>query len=64
MTILDEKQAFIGTRRSRVLGYQTCRVWIVAIREGLDENAMADKIGHDWRNPESYGVDHGVAIDW
>jgi len=35
MIILDEKQAFIGTRRSRVLGYQTCRVWIVAIREGL-----------------------------
>jgi len=30
----------------------------------LDENAMADKIGHDWRNPESYDADDGAALDW
>src|SRR5579864_5375765 len=30
----------------------------------LDENAMADKIGHDWRNPESYDADDGAAVDW
>ena len=30
----------------------------------LDENAMADKIGHDWRNPEAYDPDDGAALDW
>jgi galactonate dehydratase len=30
----------------------------------LDENALADKIGHDWRNPEAYDADDGSAVDW
>lgn len=30
----------------------------------LDEDAMADKIGHDWRNPESYDPDDGSVVDW
>jgi len=30
----------------------------------LDEEAMADKIGHDWRNPETYDPDDGTPIDW
>ncbi|MBM3280772.1 MAG: galactonate dehydratase [Candidatus Handelsmanbacteria bacterium] len=30
----------------------------------LDEELMADKIGHDWRNPETYHPDDGTAIDW
>ena len=30
----------------------------------LDEEAMKDKIGHDWRNRESYHPDDGAAIDW
>lgn len=30
----------------------------------LDEEAMADKIGHNWRNPESYDVDDGSVVDW
>ncbi|MCL4844456.1 MAG: galactonate dehydratase [Bryobacteraceae bacterium] len=30
----------------------------------LDENAMADKIGHDWRNRESYDDDDGSVVDW
>lgn len=30
----------------------------------LDENAMADKIGHDWKNPESYDEDDGSVTDW
>jgi galactonate dehydratase len=30
----------------------------------LDENAMADKIGHDWRNRESYDADDGSVVDW
>ncbi len=30
----------------------------------LDEEAMADKIGHNWRNFESYHPDDGTAIDW
>lgn len=30
----------------------------------LDPNAMVDKIGHDWRNPESYDKDDGSVVDW
>ncbi len=30
----------------------------------LDEAALQDKIGHDWRNPETYHPDDGAAIDW
>src|SRR5260221_14694180 len=30
----------------------------------LDENAMADKIDHDWKNRESYDVDDGSVVDW
>jgi galactonate dehydratase len=30
----------------------------------LDENAMADKLGHDWRNPETYDADDGSVVDW
>jgi galactonate dehydratase len=30
----------------------------------LDEAAIADKIGHDWRNPEAYDPDDGAAADW
>jgi galactonate dehydratase len=30
----------------------------------LDEDAMADKIGHDWRNRETYDVDDGSVVDW
>jgi galactonate dehydratase len=30
----------------------------------LDENAMFDKIGHDWRNQESYDKDDGSVVDW
>ena len=30
----------------------------------LDENAMANKIGHDWRNQESYDADDNSVVDW
>jgi len=30
----------------------------------LDENALEDKLGHDWRNPESYDPDDGSVVDW
>jgi galactonate dehydratase len=30
----------------------------------LDEDALADKIGHDWRNPERYDVEDGSVVDW
>jgi len=30
----------------------------------LDEEALADKMGHDWHNPESYDPDDGTAVDW
>ena len=30
----------------------------------LDDAAMADKIGHDWRNQESYDADDGSVVDW
>jgi len=30
----------------------------------LDEEAMADKVGHDWRNPQTFHPDDGSAIDW
>jgi galactonate dehydratase len=30
----------------------------------LDENAMADNLGHDWRNQESYDAEDGSVVDW
>jgi galactonate dehydratase len=30
----------------------------------LDDDAMADKIGHEWTNPESYDVFDGSVVDW
>lgn len=30
----------------------------------LDENLMADKIGHDWRNQEAYDPNDGSVVDW
>ena len=30
----------------------------------LDEDALADKIDHDWQNRKSYSADDGSAIDW
>jgi galactonate dehydratase len=30
----------------------------------LDENAMADKLGHEWKNRESYDADDGSVVDW
>lgn len=30
----------------------------------LDEAAMADKIGHDWKNHETYDPDDGSVVDW
>lgn len=30
----------------------------------LDEDALADKIGHDWKNPESYDALDGSVVDW
>ena len=31
---------------------------------GGDENALADKIGHDWKNPQSYDAHDGSVVDW
>jgi galactonate dehydratase len=30
----------------------------------LDEKALADKIGHDWKNPQTYDPDDGSVVDW
>jgi galactonate dehydratase len=30
----------------------------------LDEARMADKIGHDWQNPQTYDEDDGSVVDW
>jgi galactonate dehydratase len=30
----------------------------------LDEALMADKIGHDWKNPETYNALDGSVVDW
>jgi galactonate dehydratase len=30
----------------------------------LDEDALADKIGHNWVNRESYDADDGSVVDW
>src|SRR5881394_344448 len=30
----------------------------------LDENLLASKIDHDWRNRETYDVDDGSVVDW
>src|SRR5437762_1964419 len=30
----------------------------------LDENALANKLDHDWRNRETYDADDGSVVDW
>lgn len=30
----------------------------------VDEDALRDKIGHDWRNPETYDPRDGSVVDW
>ncbi len=30
----------------------------------LDEDALANKIGHDWRNPEAYDPEDQSVVDW
>ena len=30
----------------------------------LDDDKVATKIGHDWRNPETYDADDGSVVDW
>lgn len=30
----------------------------------LDEEALADKIGHDWENPQTYDAFDGSVVDW
>jgi galactonate dehydratase len=30
----------------------------------LDEDALADKLGHNWRNQESYDANDGSVVDW
>jgi galactonate dehydratase len=30
----------------------------------MDEALLAERIGHDWRNPETYSPDDGSVIDW
>lgn len=30
----------------------------------IDENMIADKIGHDWKNPETYNALDGSVVDW
>jgi galactonate dehydratase len=30
----------------------------------LDEEALADKIGHDWQDPQSYQPEDGSVVDW
>ncbi len=30
----------------------------------LDEDALASKIGHEWRNQEAYDADDGSVVDW
>ena len=37
---------------------------IAAGGSGWGENAIADKIGHDWRNLETYDSDDGSVVDW
>ncbi|HET9487638.1 MAG TPA: galactonate dehydratase [Chryseosolibacter sp.] len=30
----------------------------------IDDNLIADKIGHDWKNPETYNALDGSVVDW
>ena len=30
----------------------------------LDDDQLADKLDHDWRNPETYDADDGSVVDW
>jgi galactonate dehydratase len=30
----------------------------------IDDNAISDKINHDWKSPESYDADDGSVTDW
>lgn len=30
----------------------------------LDDEALRDKMGHEWKNTESYDPDDGSVVDW
>lgn len=30
----------------------------------LDENALANKLGHEWKDRETYDADDGSVVDW
>src|SRR5262249_36774060 len=30
----------------------------------LDDNAVAKKVGHEWKSTESYDADDGAVVDW
>jgi galactonate dehydratase len=30
----------------------------------LDENKLEDKLGHDWKNPQTYDETDGSVVDW
>jgi galactonate dehydratase len=30
----------------------------------LDDDAVAEKLGHDWHGTESYDEDDGSVVDW
>ena len=53
------QEAVRGARRAT----STCRPG-PGLGIELDEDAMADKIGHDWRNRETYDADDGSVVDW
>ncbi len=30
----------------------------------IDEELLAERLGHDWRNPETYDERDGSVVDW
>ena len=39
-------------------------LYVADVFEELDENLLADKIGHDWQNAEAYFEADGSVVDW
>ena len=49
---------------TEALYFRANREALATVGVELDEEALAGKIGHDWKNPEAYDKDDGSVMDW
>ena len=59
-----EKVYDLGSGDGRIVIMAARKYKADAVGIELDENAMADKLNHDWRNQESYDAEDGSVVDW